>query len=101
MGGEIAKAMDPVGPILIRFFGVTMNKREKESYLRAKTRALNKLADGVTLSKSEDAALNGMWYFTITLPVDTINELVKMADKNGVKPSTLASAWIEKGIRQE
>ena len=67
-------------------------------YERVKERARAKRYKNQQLSRSEQLALQDMWWFTFPLPVEIINKLADMAEENGCNPSDFVSLWIQKNI---
>lgn len=68
---------------------------------KAIERAEKKIIDGLTLSGAEQAAIDGKWFFTVCLPTEVIGQILALADKSGVKPGDIVSAWVMKGLIRE
>jgi len=72
----------------------------REEYEIARKKAEVKTRCGMDLKKSEIAANNGRWFFTITLPIDIFDEVIELAEKYAVKPSEIAETFILKGLNK-
>ena len=72
----------------------------REEYEKARKAAVNKIRCGMDLKKSEIAANNGRWFFTMTLPIDVFDEIIELSEQYAVKPSEIAETFILKGLNK-
>lgn len=70
----------------------------EETYQKRRTDGLKKQEKGSPLKPSEKVAIEGKWFFTVPLPIEVIEKILRIAEKHDVRPSQIAEVWIMKGL---